>query len=96
MYFCKHFLKNRKMLKEIKIKNYKAFAEETHIELRPVTVLYGKNSSGKSSLCKLIAVLSKAFSPSAQSRFPLRNDSIVLGTRYEDLFHNNVLSGLGL
>lgn len=84
------------MLKYLKIKNYKAFAEETTIELRPVTVLYGKNSSGKSSLCKLIDILSKAFSPSAPAILPLRNGEVVLGSRNEDLFYNNVLSGLSL
>ncbi len=84
------------MLKYLKIKNYKAFAEETTIEFRPVTVLYGKNSSGKSSLCKLVDILSKAFSLSAPAIFPLRNGEVVLGSRNEDLFYNNVLSGLSL
>lgn len=82
------------MLRRIILNNYKAFAEETTIELRPVTVLYGKNSSGKSSLCKLVSVLSKAFSMSAQPLLSLRNGEIVLGSRMEDIFHDNVLSGL--
>lgn len=81
------------MLKRIILNNYKAFAGETVIELRPITVLYGKNSSGKSSLCKFVSVLSKAFSASTQSLLPLRNGEVVLGGRLEDLFHDNVLSG---
>lgn len=82
------------MIRRIVLNNYKAFAGETSIELRPVTVLYGKNSSGKSSLCKLVSVLSRAFSQTAQSLLPLRNGEVVLGSRLEDVFHDNVLSGL--
>ena len=82
------------MLKKILFTNYKAFADETAIELRPITVLLGKNSSGKSSVCKLISLLSTAFSENNGVLLPLRNTDVVLGSRYEDLFHNGILSGL--
>jgi len=38
------------MLKAIKIGNFKAFAETQRIPIRPLTLIYGANSSGKSSI----------------------------------------------
>lgn len=45
------------MITKIKFKNYKAFPDFEELELRPVTLIIGKNSSGKSSILKLIALL---------------------------------------
>ena len=38
------------MLTAIRIGNFKAFAETQRIPIRPVTLIYGANSSGKSSV----------------------------------------------
>ena len=38
------------MLKSITLENYKCFKEETTIDIAPLTVLCGVNSSGKSSI----------------------------------------------
>ena len=84
------------MLRDIRFKNYKAFAEEATIILRPVTVLLGKNSSGKSSVCKLLSVLASALSGNTRGLLPLRNSDVVLGSRYEDLFFSDVRSGLSI
>lgn len=82
------------MLRQISFTNYKAFAENTNIELRPITVLLGKNSSGKSSICKLVSVLASALSGNARGILPLRNRDVVLGGRYEDLFFADIRNGL--
>lgn len=44
------------MIKEIHFKNFKAY-EDAAIKLRPITLLFGKNSSGKSSILKLMQLL---------------------------------------
>ena len=44
-------------LKSISFENYKAFYERQTIQLKPITVLIGKNSSGKSSIAKLFTLL---------------------------------------
>lgn len=41
----------------IKLKNFKTFKEEAEFELAPITILTGKNNSGKSSLLKAILLL---------------------------------------
>jgi hypothetical protein len=38
------------MLTGLRIGNFKAFAEEQHIPIRPITLIFGANSSGKSSI----------------------------------------------
>lgn len=75
-------------IKDIHIRNYKAFLAEQRIEIRPVTVLIGKNSSGKSSILKLLPLLANATSGKMNSPLMLVNNGVSLGARYEELFHN--------
>lgn len=37
-------------IKSLSLKNFKGFSDEVHIELRPITLLFGANSAGKSSV----------------------------------------------
>lgn len=46
-------------IKKINVKNYKSF-KDASINLKPVSILIGSNSSGKSSLIKLILLLSQS------------------------------------
>ena len=83
------------MIKYIRFKNYKAFPNWEEIEFRPVTLIIGKNSSGKSSVLKLIRMIG------AMIRGTINNpevefNGITLGGSYSDLFHNRENSGLAL
>ncbi|HQO21223.1 MAG TPA: DUF3696 domain-containing protein [Acidobacteriota bacterium] len=49
------------MLKSIKISNFKAFGPEQTIPIKPLTLIYGANSSGKSSILQSIQFLEAAF-----------------------------------
>lgn len=49
-------------LKQIRLKNYKPFKTEQILDIRPVTVIIGKNSSGKSSIMKLLPLFQSATS----------------------------------
>ena len=40
------------MYKQISIKNLKIFKDEQKLKIAPITLLYGENSSGKTSLLK--------------------------------------------
>lgn len=42
------------LIKSISIKNFKGFSDEVHIELRPITLLFGANSAGKSSVLQAL------------------------------------------
>jgi predicted ATP-dependent endonuclease of OLD family len=50
-------------LTEIGVKNFRVFKDYQHFELAPITVLTGPNSSGKSSLIKLLQLLKDSFQP---------------------------------
>lgn len=48
-------------LKSIGIENFRVFEKQTNFDLAPITILTGKNNSGKSSLIKLISLLKSSF-----------------------------------
>ncbi|MFT4696622.1 MAG: putative ATPase [Urechidicola sp.] len=48
-------------LKNIGVENFRVFGEKTEFSFRPITVLTGKNSSGKSSLNKLLLLLKQNY-----------------------------------
>lgn len=45
------------MLSNIKLNNFKSFSSETEIPLAPITLIYGPNSSGKSSIIQSLLAL---------------------------------------
>ena len=45
------------MLTKVTIENFKAFGEETAIETAPITLLFGKNSTGKSTVLHAIGLV---------------------------------------
>jgi predicted ATPase len=83
------------MVKQISFKNYKLFKKKQTLELRPITILIGKNNSGKSAITKLPTMI--ASSLTGKSSAPLNwvnkisddsNDTIELGASFEDLVYN--------
>ena len=45
------------MIKSIMLKNFKGYKDETNIEVKPLTILCGVNSSGKSSILKSLLMM---------------------------------------
>ena len=71
-------------LSELTVENFKAFAEKRqHMPIRPITLVYGPNSSGKSSLLQAIALAHEAIVNGAgsidTSSTQLAGESIDLG-----------------
>lgn len=73
--------------------NYKPFLGREALEIRPLTVLIGRNSAGKSSLARIPLLLARAFSERAQSPVDLEVDGIDFGDSFEDLIFNRVPHG---
>jgi hypothetical protein len=73
--------------------NYKAFAQREALELRPLTVLMGRNSSGKSAIARLPLLLARALSERAQSPVDLDIDGVDFGGSFVDLIHNRTPHG---
>ena len=80
------------MLKAIEIENFKAFGEPTRIELAPITLIYGQNSAGKSSILQSLNLLKQTHESreSGASLLPRAEDGIVdLGSFRELLFDHD-------
>lgn len=45
------------MLKAIELENFKAFGERNRIEFAPITLIFGENSAGKSSILQAVSLL---------------------------------------
>ena len=69
----------RPVLSQIRLKNFKS-VKEAKVDLKMLTVVVGKNSSGKSTLLQSILVLSQAVSKRGRTRdFPLNGEFVKLG-----------------
>ena len=67
------------MLTELKLSNFRIFDDEVTVRFRPITVLIGRNSSGKSSIVKFLLMLQQSSTP-GQSRFlSPEGDKVSLG-----------------
>jgi predicted ATPase len=73
-------------LESISFENYKAFFENQTMQLKPITILIGKNSSGKSSVAKLFTLLEQSFSGEIDEPLLLNNNGVELGEDFENLF----------
>ncbi len=49
------------MYKELNIKNIKIFKNQENLKLAPITLLYGENSSGKTTLLKTFDIIHNIF-----------------------------------
>lgn len=82
-------------LTSISFSSYKRFAGSETVELAPVTLFVGKNSSGKSSVLKLLPMLEISFSGLLKkSVIKFDNDGVVLGSSFSDIAHNGNSLGL--
>ncbi|MBF0182979.1 MAG: ATP-binding protein [Magnetococcales bacterium] len=70
---------------------YKAFRDPVTVEVRPLTLFYGKNSSGKSAILRLLRLLLRLFSfQSNFSLFPMEIDGLQYGDSFIDLVHEKL------
>jgi predicted ATPase len=72
------------MLTRIKLKNFRAFREEIDVRIRPITILIGRNSAGKSTLIKFLLMLQQTLESSEGDFFATEGRHVSLGT-FRDL-----------
>ena len=58
-------------LARVSAENYRAFVDPVSLELRPLTLLFGYNSAGKSALLRLLSILGASSSPNQTSPLAL-------------------------
>lgn len=75
------------MISTIKFKNYKIFKSWQTLKIKPMTVLIGKNSSGKSAILKLPTLIQGSLSGNFPEPLRWKNDGIELGGEFKDLIY---------
>ncbi|MCP2732393.1 AAA family ATPase, partial [Limnofasciculus baicalensis] len=83
-------------IKSISFQNYKAFYEKQTMQLKPVTILIGKNSSGKSSIAKLFTLFENSLMGNFDEPLLLQNNGVELGGEFDNLFFGNNSGGIPL
>jgi hypothetical protein len=76
------------------VQGYKAFSREARVDLAPLTIVLGRNNSGKSSLCFAPLFLSNALRRDADTPFPLEYCGIDFGDNLLEICFRRQLSGL--
>lgn len=82
------------MIQTISFENYKLFKEEQTLELCPITLVIGKNNSGKSAVLKLPVILEGSLKEGGNNPLKLTYKGARIGQGYPDLFYNRESIGL--
>ena len=82
------------MINKIYFKNYKSFKDQQELELKPITILIGKNSSGKSAVAKLPTLLEGSLSGNFEDPLLTTNKEVELGAEFRDLVYGREIGGL--
>ena len=61
----------RALLRELRLERFKAFATAENIPVRPITLIYGPNSSGKSSVIQSLLLLKQTLLEAENPNIPL-------------------------
>ena len=78
------------MLKKLRIKNFKAWKDTGEISMTPITLFFGANSSGKSSIGQFLMLLKQTVESSDRKAVLFHGDdnsAVQLGS-YKDMVHN--------
>jgi AAA15 family ATPase/GTPase len=80
------------MIKEYSITNFKAFGETATIPIKPLTLIFGPNSSGKSSIFQSMLMLKQTLESSMSPKPSLlpKGDLVDLGS-YKEFVHNHAV-----
>lgn len=71
------------MFQSVECRGYKAFSQQTRLDLRPVTVIFGKNNSGKTTLARLPIFV--ASSIASENLYALSALGIQFGSSFSDM-----------
>lgn len=75
------------MINKISFKNYKIFKDKQEVELKPITIVIGKNNSGKSAIVRLPLLIEAAFKTKMQSALAINNGGVSFGLDLRDLVY---------
>ena len=77
------------MLRSLSLKNFKGFETLEELEFKPITILCGVNSSGKSSILKSILLIKQTMESQQLDTKLLFNGKMVKLGAFENIIHNH-------
>jgi len=80
------------MLKQLSLQNFKAFGKNTVIDLAPITLIFGANSAGKSSILQSLSLLKQTYElgQGAAALLPrVEGNFVDLGSYHELIFDHD-------
>jgi len=77
------------MLKSIRLRNFKCFEDSKDLELSPLTVFCGTNSSGKTTIIQSLLMLKQTFEGNIPYRNFLLNGRFVHLGSFKDVIYNH-------
>lgn len=76
------------MIKKLQLEYFKGFEDTQQLDLKPLTILSGVNSCGKSTIIQSILMLKQTFERQSLYRTTLLNGQYVHLGSFEDVIHN--------
>jgi hypothetical protein len=77
-------------LTKLAFENYRTFERREEVSLAPLTVLIGRNSSGKSAIARLPLLLRRGLLPESRVPLELEFDGLDFGASFLDVVHGRV------
>lgn len=81
------------ILKSIEFESYKSFPKRERIIVKPITIVIGKNSSGKSAFSRLPLLLANSFSSDVEEPITVNHNGVEFGGSFTDLVYNKLIRG---
>lgn len=81
------------MIEKITFEGYKGFKNSNELDIKPMTVLIGKNSSGKSAIAKLPTIIEESLSTTSKNPILHTIKGIELGAEFRDLLYGRDIQG---
>lgn len=69
--------------------NYKPFRAREHVDVRPITVFIGRNSSGKSSIARLPILVGRSLTARPLAPLVFFGDDVDFGASFREVVHNH-------
>lgn len=84
------------MIEEINFKNYKIFKKKQNLSLCPITIIIGKNNTGKSAVLKLPMIIEDSLKTQNNEPISRTGGELVIVNEYKDLVYGKFSRALEL
>lgn len=81
------------ILQSIEFESYKSFPQRQTMTIKPLTIVIGKNSSGKSAFSRLPLLLANSFTPESEEPITVSHNGVEFGGSFIDLIYNRLPHG---